>query len=239
MFMVQMNIPISNVDLRLVPGEWSFAVERRAEIEQLWDKALAGNPALWNGRVLMAKTFACEDGRVRADMLETDFASYLAWRDWEFPDISAFNIFGSAIVVSRDGAVVLGRMAPQTVSPGYVDVPGGSLDLSDIREGGTVDIFGSTARELEEEMGLRMEEGRLGERFVVIDKQYVSVSSVVHFDLDASDLVAHINARLAGRPDHEFDRIFAITEMAELEAKVARTYVVRSVERVLSVIGDP
>ena len=32
--------------------------------------------------------------RFSADYFETDFASFLAWRDWGFPDKNVFNGFG-------------------------------------------------------------------------------------------------------------------------------------------------
>ncbi len=49
--------------------------------------------------------------RFSADYFETDFASFLAWRDWGFPDNSVFNGFGMGALRGSDGAFVLGEMA--------------------------------------------------------------------------------------------------------------------------------
>lgn len=224
---------ISSVDLNLVAGEWPFAVARREEIERHWADAVARNPALWNGRILIARNPSITECILHAEMLETDFASFLAWRDWDFPDTSAYNIFGSALVLSRQGAVILGRMAEHTASPGVVDMPGGSLDLSDLRENGVVDLFGSAARELEEETGLLMEEGQEGDSFGVFDGQLISVNRVVRYELNTEALVARIKERLAGRPDCEFDEIIAVTEIAALDVMRVKSYALQSVAQIL------
>ena len=91
--------------------------------------------------------------RFSASYFETDFASFLAWRDWGFPDPAVFNGFGMGALRCADGAFVLGEMGQHTSNAGRIYFPSGTPDLDDIRDG-TVDISGSVARELEEETGL-------------------------------------------------------------------------------------
>ena len=43
-------------------------------------------PAMWNGRVLLGRNPVFAGDRFSASYFETDFASFLAWRDWGFPD---------------------------------------------------------------------------------------------------------------------------------------------------------
>lgn len=225
--------PISNAELRLVPGHWSFAVERQTDIARHWQKAVADNPALWNGRVLMAREPRWDGDVLRAQMVETDFAAFLAWRDWEYPDRSVFNIFGSTLILSREGAVILGRMAADTASAGVYDMPGGALDLSDVRAGGEVDIFASAARELEEETGLTVAEGVHERDFAVIDGQLISVNRVMRFDFLAKELVATIKQRLATMRVAEFDDIIAIEHTRELQDLQVKSYSRHSVTRIL------
>ena len=40
---------------------------------------------LWNGRVMMLRDYGIRDGVLRGSCFETDYASFVAWRDWEFP----------------------------------------------------------------------------------------------------------------------------------------------------------
>ena len=88
-----------------------------------------------------------------ASYFEVDFASFLAWRDWGFPDKDVFNGFGMGALRASDGAFVLGEMGEHTANAGRIYFPSGTPDLDDIR-GDALDIAGSVARELEEETGL-------------------------------------------------------------------------------------
>ena len=108
---------------------------------------------MWNGRVLLGRNPVFSGDRFSASYFETDFASFLAWRDWGFPDPSVFNGFGMGALRCADGAFVLGEMGQHTSNAGRIYFPSGTPDLDDIRDG-TVDISGSVARELEEETGL-------------------------------------------------------------------------------------
>ena len=113
----------------------------------------AEKSALWNGRVLLGRNPVFEGERLSASYFETDFASFLAWRDWGFPDNSVFNGFGMGALLSSDGAFALGEMGQHTANAGRIYFPSGTPDLDDVRDG-AVDISGSVARELKEETGL-------------------------------------------------------------------------------------
>src|SRR5713226_8995453 len=85
--------------------------------------------------------------------IDAHFASFLAWRDWGFPDGGVFNGFGMGALRCSDGAFVLGEMGEHTANAGRIYFPSGTPDLDDIRDG-AVDISGSIAREVLEETGL-------------------------------------------------------------------------------------
>ena len=84
---------------------------------------------------------------------ETDFASFLAWRDWGFPDRSVRNAFPQAALKAADGAFLLGVMGGHTANAGHIYFPSGTPDPADV-DGDRVDIGASLTRELREETGL-------------------------------------------------------------------------------------
>ncbi|KRR21281.1 hypothetical protein CQ14_06430 [Bradyrhizobium lablabi] len=141
------------LDLVVEAWTWPFAEARRAEISAHFADKQREKPAMWNGRVLLGRNPVFAGDRLSASYFETDFASFLAWRDWGFPDPSVFNGFGMGAVRCADGAFVLGEMGQHTSNAGRIYFPSGTPDLDDIRDG-AVDISGSVARELEEETGL-------------------------------------------------------------------------------------
>ena len=116
-------------------------------------EAQRANPQLWNGRVLLGRHPVFAGSHLTAGYFETDFASFLAWRDWGFPDRDVFNGFGMGALRCADGAFVLGEMGQHTSNAGRIYFPSGTPDLDDVRDG-ALDISGSVARELEEETGL-------------------------------------------------------------------------------------
>src|SRR6202011_2278979 len=143
---------VTSVDLSLRDQPWPFADERRADIDAHFAIKQREKP-IWNGRILLTRDPDFAGKRFSADYFETDFASFLAWRDWGLPDESVFNGFGMGALRCCDGAFVLGEMGSHTSNAGRIYFASGTPDLDDI-SGDAVDIAGSVAREVEEETGL-------------------------------------------------------------------------------------
>jgi 8-oxo-dGTP pyrophosphatase MutT (NUDIX family) len=146
-------VSIAHLHIRFVPRPWPFAEERRTEIDAHFATLKRGKPALFNGRVMLLHEFEQADATIRGACLETDYASMLAWRDWEFPDRSMRNFFGSGALRAADGAFVLVVMGAHTANAGQIYFPTGSPDPNDVF-GDVVDLDRSVLRELGEETGL-------------------------------------------------------------------------------------
>lgn len=143
---------INELDLEFAPKPWAFAEERHDDIKAYFE-TLQSRSALWNGRVLLMHQHEVTATVLRGSYFETDFASFIAWRDWGFPDASIRNCFAQAAVRAADNAFLMGVMGDHTANAGRVYFPGGTPDPSDIVEG-RVDLDLSMRRELTEETGL-------------------------------------------------------------------------------------
>jgi 8-oxo-dGTP pyrophosphatase MutT (NUDIX family) len=146
-------LPIERLDVGFVPRPWRFADERRGEIDAYFAEMQRRNPALWNGRVLLLGDFAIHDGVFRGGCFDVDYASFMSWQDWDFPDKSVRDCFAMGTILSSDGAFLLGEMGSHTFHAGQVYFPCGTPDLNDVAVD-RVDFEGSIARELKEETGL-------------------------------------------------------------------------------------
>jgi 8-oxo-dGTP pyrophosphatase MutT (NUDIX family) len=146
-------VPIDHLDLIVVPRSWPFAQERRAEIDAHFTERRALIPQLWNGRVMLTTGWRISGRSLSGSCFETDFASFLAWRDWGFPDPEVTNCFAMGALRSSDGAFLLGVMGSHTANAGLVYFPAGTPDPGDIVDG-HLDLAGSVAREIGEETGL-------------------------------------------------------------------------------------
>jgi len=150
-------VHMDRLQLAFEPKPWSFAQERRAEIDACFAALKREKPALWNGRVLLLHHQAVSAGVFRGAYLETDYASFAAWRHWGRPPAAVCDCFGAAAIVAGDGAVLLGVMAAHTGNAGRIYFPCGTPDPNDIVDG-QVDLDFSVRRELREETGLDLAE---------------------------------------------------------------------------------
>jgi 8-oxo-dGTP pyrophosphatase MutT (NUDIX family) len=140
------------VQLTLDPAEHPWVSAERTAIAGNWARDQVERPWLFNGTVLLHGGLALEDGVISGT---SHRAPYAALRQLvaTMPDADIWHLFGSALILTADDAMLLIRMAAKTANPGKVYAPAGSLDESDITNG-AVDVGGSILREAREETGL-------------------------------------------------------------------------------------
>lgn len=224
---------ISHTDLMLVPGSWPFADQHRQEIETHWAENLRKNPDLWNGKMLAACAPKIENGCLCAQFVEVDYAAYLAWRDWDYPDKSRFNIFGTAVIRSREGHLIFGVMGEATSWPGRTYPPAGSLELSDVGLGGRLDVFVSGVRELKEETGIDVQSMAPDQALVAWAGQQISVMQVFSLDYSGYELVAEINDFIAAETHSELAKVQLITCVEDLDIQNTEPYAMQIAQYLL------
>lgn len=203
-FMSVQIVPIAGTDMRFVPGDWPMPVAMRAEVPEAWARMLAKNSHIWDGRILgFTPPEIGADGILRCEAREDAYSAFLTWREAGFPPIGVFHIFGTALIVSSDNALVMGVMGGQTANAGRVYPPGGSLEPRDVRPDGVVDADACIATELWEETGLRVDEARIGARLAIIEAPRLSIARVFRFDEPAGTLIARIRANLDRQDERE------------------------------------
>jgi len=144
---------VETLELSVEPFGWDFARRKRAAIDAHFEAQRRIKPGMWNGRVLLAHALEIDRDCVRARYFETDFASFLAWRDFGFADDCVRNCFALGALQGSDGAFVMGVMSQGTMNAGKIYFPGGTPDLNDV-EGARVNLEASVRREVQEETGL-------------------------------------------------------------------------------------
>jgi 8-oxo-dGTP pyrophosphatase MutT (NUDIX family) len=224
---------VTQLDMKCGAWTWPFAVERRADIDAHFARQQVEKPILWNGRVLLGRNPVFSGDRFSADYFETDFASFLAWRDWGFPDGSVFNGFGMGALRGNDGAFVLGEMAAHTANAGRIYFPSGTPDLDDLRDG-MVDIPGSVVREVEEETGLTVADYRADEHWdCVVLGAAIAMMLILDVDMPGEALRAKIEANLAKHQSPELAAIHLVRGPADFTLTMPR-FVTAFIEAQLS-----
>jgi 8-oxo-dGTP pyrophosphatase MutT (NUDIX family) len=208
---------VAGFEMALGGDDWPFLNDRADDVAHCWAAESAANPALFDGRVLVASTLAVENGIVRGRYLEVPFSALLYWRRLGFPSAGAFNCFGAAVACSRDGAVLLGVMAPHTANAGRIYFPCGTPDPGDI-DGTRLDIERSILRELEEETGLGADVVQpTSRRWLVRDDPIVCCARRIDVDLEATALETRVRAHLAADPHPELSDIIVARRRSDLD----------------------
>jgi hypothetical protein len=212
---------VTQLDLAVQPWSWRFAEERRADIDAHFAIKQREKP-IWNGRILLGRSPAFAGDRFGANYFEADFASFLAWRDWGFPDKDVFNGFGMGALRGSDGAFVLGEMGQHTANAGRIYFPSGTPDLDDIRDG-AVDMSGSVAREVEEETGLTPADYVAGAHWdCVVSGAAIAMIRILNVDSSGEAMQARIEANLARQQQPELSAIHLVRNAGDLTAAMPR-----------------
>lgn len=196
---------VASLDLRADQGTWTYAANHHEVIDAHWSMALKANPQFFNGTVLLLKEMTRTGDRIAAAFLPTEFKNFLYWRDEGFPaEANLRDGFGSALIRSAEGYVVLGRQREGHINAGLAYLPGGFIDNRDVGTDGAIDIRASIARELLEETGLDPDELGAEAGYLVTEvAAHVSFAVVYRSSLPARVIEQRIAAHIAAEREPE------------------------------------
>jgi 8-oxo-dGTP pyrophosphatase MutT (NUDIX family) len=210
-------IPIDHVAFAFEPRRWPFAEARRAEIDAHFAARRAQRSQIWDGRVVLASHYRIADRSLSGACFETDFASFLAWRDWDFPDVDAINVFAMGALRSRDGAFLLGVMGAHTANAGRIYFPAGTPEPDDVADG-ALDLAGNVVREVAEETGLAADDYAAAPGWHAIAAgARLALMKVLDADAPARELQERMRTHIAGDEHPELADIRIVRGPADFD----------------------
>lgn len=208
-------LPLASASFGIAEWSWPFAVERRADIDAHFAARQVKTPELWNGRVLLLSQHALADRVLTGTFFETDFASFIAWRDFGFPDTGIVNCFSMAAILTSDDAWLLGVMAAHTANPGRTYFPAGTPDPEDVTDG-KVDLAANVLREVTEETGLTADDFRIDDGWTAVHTgARIALMKVLRAPEPADALRARILRFLAQERQPELADIHIVRSRAD------------------------
>lgn len=198
------------------PQPWDYAVRNCAAIDEHWRSVIATGASYFNGNVYLTSDVVRDGSSLNAQLSPVEFKAYLYWRDQGYPDVGMLDGFGSGLIRSRDGDIVLVRQRPGNINSGLYYLPGGFIDPRDVGADGTVDIRASVNREVLEETGLGSADLCLDTGFWVTRAgSQLSFAVGLRSALDSDDLLAQIRLHIRDHPDGELDDAIAVRRASD------------------------
>jgi len=229
---------VSDCRLRVVPGGWDYARAHATAIDAHWLARLQTHPGYFNGvvHVIADGAFASgEAGVFSADLIASDFKSFLYWKERGHPPAGVRDAFGSAILRSAEGHVLLGRQSAGHINAGLAYLPGGFIDDRDVDGDGVVDIGASIVRELAEETLLGPDDVTIvpGFRIVQCGVQ-IAMAREFRSPQRADDLRARIVKTLEAQQQAELADIVIVRSMDDVARENVPAYAALALSHVFA-----
>ena len=211
--------------MRVVEKSWPFAIENADAIEAHWDNARHANPNFFNGAIYLTCAAVVTGDALEAELLRTDFKSYLYWRHLRYPPAGVLDAFGSALIRTSDDKIVVGRQAPGNVNSGLSYPPAGFIDVRDADADGMIDIARSVAREAIEEIGI--DEASLHRELGFIATHVgpqVSIAVPFRIPMTSNELLALAERHIASDKAAELEAVVCVGTLADLKGLAMPDY---------------
>ena len=191
----------------------------RDAIAAHWAREQVERPWLFNGTVMLHRGLRLDGGVISGVSHRVPYAGLLHWLKCQ-PQPDAWHLFGSAVILSSDNAMLLIRMAALTANAGKVCAPAGSLDESDIT-GATLNVDGSILREAMEETGLNLSLAAAEDRLLCW-RQGSRVAIFRRFRLNepSSVLVERMREHIRTDPEQEIEDVVLVRAPSDAGATV-------------------
>jgi hypothetical protein len=208
---------IETCALKTISDAWPFAEKNSKAIDANWTEAAKRNSGYFNGTIYLANDVRIGDGMLEASFVKAEFKSYLYWRSQGFPEAGVLDGFGSALIRTSDGRIMLGRQKAGNVNGGLAYPPAGFIDGQDIQPNGSIDIAKSAAREALEETGIESMT-LAGSSGFYLTRSGAQLSIAVPFSvaMTAKEFVHAADRHIADTPDPELDEIIAVASLGDI-----------------------
>lgn len=208
-------VTVRQVNLRVGPGSWQHEAGNEDAIAAFWTEQQQRNPALFDGRFFVLDRWQIDEEGLHGVCRETRYAAYLHWRADGFTS-AGLNAFAMPVVRSRDGAVLIGRMAGWTANAGIWYMPAGSIDAADVLADGSIDLEGNISRELQEEIGLSIEPHQMSREWaLVFVRGRLAMFREIRLAISSRELLELAGNYLAQEEKPELDALKLVTRQAD------------------------
>lgn len=210
---------------------WPLATDKAAEIDDFWEKRRKEKPSLFNGHTFIAKSVFVEEGTIVAELYDAPYKALLYWKHHLSSDPGVYHLISVPIVLTQDGALVLGEMGAKNATGGLIYPPCGTFSMEDVGEHGLIADRECAVRELKEETGLDCDM-QLGQGGVLALAGRTAVIVRRCQLAEPTEVVRQkINAFLESETDPELARMHFVTGVGQIPSEKTVPYVEKVIQQ--------
>ncbi|KKX34072.1 DNA mismatch repair protein MutT [Rhizobium sp. LC145] len=205
----QTIFPVGQAELQVLPGDHPLYLAEREAIAANWEKEIAANPALFDGRMVLHRKVSLTPEGFRSEGHVIPYSAFLWWRK-QASRAGGIHVFGYPVLESSDGALIAIRMGEHTANPGLVYFACGSMEPEDIVDG-HCDVDGNMRREVLEETGLDLRQAETAEGYNVCRyRRAITLFRLFRFELTADEMISRIERHIEVAEEKEIAAAVAI-----------------------------
>lgn len=153
---VKVNKPII---LKFEDREINLPNELKENIKKFWKDAIKENSNLYNGQDYVVETVTETEENIEMLVVKSNYAHYLYDERIGIQEekYRCCSPWGGILLITKDDYFVIGEMNNTTSIPYCLQISGGGIDITDIKNG-IINIDLNIKRELKEEMNLNLDD---------------------------------------------------------------------------------
>lgn len=148
-----------NVILKFEDREINLPIELKENIKEFWNNATKENPNLYNGQDYVVETVNETQDEIEMLIVKSNYAHYLYDERIGIKEnkYRCCSPWGGILLLTKDNYFVIGEMNKTTSMPYCLQIPGGGIDIADIKDR-IIKIDLNIKRELKEEINIDLDD---------------------------------------------------------------------------------
>ncbi len=166
------NIAGTTIKIKFKDEMIELPKNAKKQINIFWKQSKESNPSLFNGELICVSEYKESNDLIEITCKRTSYAHHLYDERVGLPkEYGCHNLVVGCLLETSDNYYVIGEMTSNTSVPNYLQIPGGNVDNTDIKEG-RVDILNALIRECREEVNINLQDKNMVDSFGI---KYISL----------------------------------------------------------------
>lgn len=170
------NIEGTTIKIKFKDEILELSKDLKEQINNFWIQSKNENPSLFNGELICVSEYKEANNLIEITCKRTHYSHHLYdERVGLSKEYSCHNLVVGCLLETNDNYYVIGEMERNTSVPNCLQIPGGNVDNTDIKEE-RVDIFNALIRECKEEVNINLQDKNIVESFEI---KYISLPNEI------------------------------------------------------------